>query len=191
MQAARGTPLNPSDQPAPATPESRPHLRHKLLFASVALAAYVVDVSSKVWAARALEGRSDQRVLGDFLMLSLTRNPGAAFSTGTRYTYLFTGLAMVAVVVVLYLSRRVGTRSWAIALGLLLAGVSGNLTDRLFRDPGAFRGHVVDFLRLPHWPIFNVADICIDVAAALIIWLTLRGIALDGTRHDDRSGDAA
>ncbi|MEZ5192864.1 MAG: signal peptidase II [Nocardioides sp.] len=79
----------------------------------------------------------------------------------------------------LWFVRRVGTRSWAVALGLLLAGIGGSLTDRLLRA-WAFRGHVVDFLRLPHWPIFNVADICIDVGAALAILLTMRGVALDG-----------
>ncbi len=190
MQAARGTPLNPSDQPAPATPQPQSKRRHLAVFAAVALAAYAVDVSSKIWAADALEGRADIPVLGDFLSLSLTRNPGAAFSAGTSYTYVFTGLAILAVLVVLFLSRRIGTRSWAVALGLLLAGVSGNLTDRLFREPGPFRGHVVDFFKLPHWPIFNVADICIDVAAALIILLSFRGIALDGTRHHTEDGDA-
>ena len=66
--------------------------------------------------------------------------------------------------------------------GKLLGGVGGNFTDRLIRDPGPFRGHVVDFLQLPHWPIFNVADMCIDAAAVLIVLLTLRGIGLDGSR---------
>ena len=69
----------------------------------------------------------------------------------------------------LYLSRRLGSVGWAVALGLLLAGVAGNLTDRLFREPGPLRGHVIDFLMLPHWPVFNVADMCINVAAVLII----------------------
>ena len=68
------------------------------------------------------------------------------------------------------------------ALGLLLAGVGGNLTDRMLREPGPFRGHVVDFLMLPHWPIFNVADMCINVAAGLILVQAFRGIKLDGSR---------
>ena len=100
-------------------------------------------------------------------------------------------LALVAVVVVLYVARRVATTGWAVALGLLLAGVGGNLTDRLFRAPGLFRGHVVDFLQLPHWPIFNVADMCIDSAVALIVVQALRGVGIDGHRvGDDDAGDA-
>ena len=91
-------------------------------------------------------------------------------------------LAIVAVGVVLWLSRRVGSSVWAVALGLLLAGVTGNLTDRMLREPGPFRGHVIDFLMLPNWPIFNVADMCINVAAGLILVQAFRGIKLDGSR---------
>ena len=82
---------------------------------------------------------------------------------------------------------------WAVAFGLLLAGITGNLTDRIFRAPGGLRGHVVDFLQLPHWPIFNVADMCINVAAALILVQAFRGIRLDGSRvarHTDEPSDS-
>ena len=79
--------------------------------------------------------------------------------------------------------RHVG---WAVALGLLLAGVAGNLADRLLRDPGPFRGHVVDFLALPRWPVFNVADMCINVAGALVVVLLLRGVGVDGSRDAGR-----
>ena len=95
-------------------------------------------------------------------------------------------VAIVAAVVVLYYARRIGTATWAVALGFLLAGITGNLTDRLLREPGPMRGHVVDFLQLPHWPIFNVADICINVAAGLIILQAVRGVRLDGSRDADR-----
>ncbi len=60
--------------------------------------------------------------------------------------------------VVLRLAVRVRSTGWALALGLLLGGALGNLTDRVFREPAPFRGHVVDFLELPHWPVFNLAD---------------------------------
>ena len=118
-------------------------------------------------------------------MLHLTRNPGAAFSTGTEYTVVLTCVAIAAVLVVLYLTRRLGSPRWAVALGLLLAGVAGNLTDRLFREPGPLRGHVIDFLMLPHWPVFNVADMCINVAAVLILVQAFRGIRIDGMPHRD------
>jgi signal peptidase II len=180
MQAARGASLNSSDQddhvPAPRRLDAR------LLFAAVALVAYAIDLGSKQWALAALAD-GDIPVFGDWFTFHLTFNPGAAFSTGTGFTIVFTALAMVAVVVVLWLSRRIASTGWALALGLLLGGVAGNLTDRIFREPDPFHGHVVDFLMLPNWPVFNIADICINIAAGLIILQTFRGVALDGTRE--------
>jgi signal peptidase II len=157
----------------------------RLAFVAVAAAGLALDQASKTLAMRNLDD-GDIEVLGSWLVLHLTRNPGAAFSTGTQYTLLFSLLAIAAVVVVLYLSRRVGSLLWAIALGLLFAGVSGNLIDRVFRDPAPLRGHVVDFLMVPHWPVFNVADICINVAAGLILVQAFRGIRIDGTRDGAR-----
>ncbi|WP_139981053.1 signal peptidase II [Nocardioides litoris] len=180
MQAARGTSV--------AT------RRLSLLFAGVAGTAYAVDQVSKVLAVEHLTGRDDNvPVVGDLLTLHLVYNPGAAFSAGTGITPVISVVAILATLGVLWFARRIGDRVWAVALGLLLAGVVGNLTDRLLRDPGFLRGHVVDFLRLPNWPVFNVADICINIAAGLIIVQALRGVRLDGTRdrdHEpDRSGD--
>jgi len=188
MQAARGTSLSHDDSSLDDTqsPPSRASFR-VLLLVAFAL-PYAVDQVTKWLAVDRLTGQPDKELLGDVLVLHLTRNAGAAFSTGTGYTGLFSCLAIAAVLVVLWLSRRLGSAGWAVALGLLLAGITGNLTDRLFRAPGVLRGHVVDFLMLPHWPIFNVADMCINVAAALILVQAFRGIRLDGSRierHDD------
>ena len=94
----------------------------------------------------------------------------------------FSLVAITAVCVVLWFSRRVADPVWAIAFGLLLAGIGGNLTDRIFRDPAPLRGHVVDLFMIPNWPVFNVADICIDVAAALILLQAFRNVRLDGSR---------
>jgi len=185
MQAARGASLNPSDQPDRADDlPARRRLHPRVLFVAVALVAYGLDLASKQWALAELADR-DVPVLGDWLILHLTFNPGAAFSAGTEFTIVFTGLAMVAVVVVLWLSRRLGSTGWALALGILLGGVSGNLTDRIVRQPEPLHGHVVDFLMLPNWPVFNIADVCINIAAGLIILQTFRGIALDGSRETD------
>ncbi len=142
----------------------------------------VVDQVTKALAVDRLTGEPDVEVAGELLQLHLTYNPGAAFSLGTRFTVVLSILACVATVVVLWLSRRLQNKWWAVALGLMLAGIDGNLMDRLFRDPSPFRGHVVDFLMLPNWPVFNVADICINVGVAMILVQVLRGIAMDGTR---------
>ena len=150
----------------------------------VATAGLVTDVVTKVVAVDRLDPGAGVEVLGGCLTLRLIRNPGAAFSQGESLTWVF-GLAAAAVLVfvVTRLVPRLRHRGWAVALGLLVAGVSGNLVDRLFRAPGPLRGHVVDFLQLPHWPIFNVADMCITTAAVLIVfWSLLRNTGLDGTR---------
>ena len=184
MQAARGASLNPSDPEAhPAAPAGS-RARLQAVFLLVALAAYALDLGTKVLAVERLSGRGTVEVLGGWFTLHLTRNPGAAFSTGTSFTLLLSLVAILAAGVVIYLSRRLGSTLWAVGLGFLLAGVLGNLTDRVFREPGPLRGHVVDFFRLPNWPVFNVADICINVAAAVIVLQAIRGMRVDGTRHE-------
>lgn len=183
MQAARGASLNSSgqDQSGHQT-DPAPRRAALRVFVAVAAGLYLLDVVTKVIAVAELPGRGRVPLLGDLLGLHLTRNPGAAFGTGTSFTIVFTVIAAVAAVIVLRVSRRVGSRTWAVALGALLAGVAGNLTDRILRAPGPFRGHVVDFLELPNWPIFNIADICINVAAVLIVIQSFRGVRVDGSR---------
>ena len=160
-----------------------------MVFVAVAVTAYAVDLVTKVLAVRHLTEGDPVDVLDGLLRLDLVRNPGAAFSTGTSYTLVLSVIALLAAGVVIRFGRRLGDRTWAVALGLLLAGVCGNLTDRIFREPSLLRGHVVDFLALPHWPVFNVADMLIDVAVVLIIIQTWRGIGITGVRsaRGDRS----
>jgi signal peptidase II len=193
MQAARGASLNPRDATTtPTGPEDRSPARPGALalFAAIALLGYTADLVTKVLAVEHLTDRPPVQVVGDFLTLYLARNPGAAFSTGTSYTFVLTGVAFAAGIAVLWVARRLRSTGWAIGLGFLMAGVLGNLTDRIFRAPGVFRGHVVDFLQLPNWPIFNVADVCINIAAGVIILQAVRGISVNGTRsHRARDDD--
>lgn len=153
-----------------------------LLLGALGLA---VDQVTKVVAVRELTGREPVEVVGTWLRLTLVYNPGAAFGAGAGITPVITVVAIAATLAVLWYSRQVRHLGWSVALGLLLAGVTGNLLDRLLRDPGPFRGHVVDFLALPRWPVFNVADMCINVAGVLLVVLLLRGVGLDGERVDD------
>lgn len=146
----------------------------------VAAVWIVIDQLTKVWAVRVLTGREPIPVIGEILQFRLVFNPGAAFSLGTGSTWVFTILASVVITVLLWNARRVAHRGWAVALALLIGGAAGNLTDRLLREPSFGRGHVVDFLALPHFPVFNVADIGISCAAALIAVLALRGENIDG-----------
>jgi signal peptidase II len=182
MQAARGASLNSSDK-TDTEPTHRPRRRYRWLVAAIAASAYALDVVTKVLAVEYLRGEPRLPLVGDFFSLYLTYNSGAAFSFLTGHTEVLTVVALAATVVVLWVARRLGSTGWAIALGFLLGGVLGNLTDRLFREPSPFRGHVVDFLQLPNFPVFNVADICINIAAAFIIVQALRGMRVDGHRE--------
>lgn len=169
--------------PAAAAPPTavRPR-RLPLLVALIAAGVVVVDQATKTWAVAALNAGEPVNLAGSLLRLELVRNPGAAFSFATGMTWVFTVIAIVVALVIVRISRRLGSVWWAVGLGLLLGGASGNLLDRLFRAPGIGVGHVVDFLALPHWPVFNVADMCIDGAGVMIAVLALRGIGIDGSR---------
>ncbi|MEP9380909.1 signal peptidase II [Nocardioides sp. KR10-350] len=193
MQAARGASLSDADG-TDETDTSTPTVRRpqaRLLFVTVAVALLAVDQLTKVWAVASLTPGHPQEVVGSLLRLDLTRNPGAAFSTGTSHTGFFTALAIVAAIVTIYFAMRAASRAWGVALGFLFAGIVGNLVDRVAREPRSFHGHVVDFLELPHWPIFNVADTCITVAAVLILVLAYRGVRLggDAARPDVTDGE--
>ena len=121
-------------------------------------------------------------VVDGLLTLRLVRNPGAAFGFAQGMTVVFTLVAVAVAGFILRIAGQLRSKAWAVALGLLLGGAMGNLADRVFREPAAFRGHVIDFLELPHWPVFNLADSAIVTAAVLIVLLSARGSSYDGTR---------
>jgi signal peptidase II len=183
MQTAGGTALT-SHQ---AGRGGRRHLATVLATAGV---VYVADVVSKVAVVATLSPAHPVRLLGGFLTLRLTRNSGAAFSIGTSLTVVFALIAVGVIAFILHTARRLRSRPWAFALGLLLGGATGNLTDRLLRGPGVFRGDVVDWIQVPHWPVFNIADSAIVCGGILAVLLAARGIRLDGTR-DGRQQPAA
>lgn len=152
---------------------------------AVAAAIFALDAASKAIVVATMHYGRPIKLLGPALQLDYTRNPGAAFSVGEAYTIIFTAIAVGVIVVILRLSRRLFSLPWAVALGLLLGGALGNLTDRITRAPGIFRGWVVDFIELPHWPIFNLADSAICVGGAMMVLLAFRGLHPDGT--DERA----
>ena len=129
-----------------------------------------------MWALSALTS-TPHRVLGSFLQLVLVKNSGAAFSFAPGFTIFFTLLSLAVVASISFFAPRVTSHGWLIAMGLLLGGVSGNLTDRIFRQPGFLNGYVIDWIQIPHWPVFNLADSAITVAATLAFILSLRNIA--------------
>lgn len=164
------------------------------LLAAVALIVLVVDQLTKIWAVATFTEGERVPLVGDLLGLTLLYNPGAALSIATGMTWVFTLAAVGVSIVVVRIAARLGSRTWAVALGLLLGGAVGNLIDRLVRDPGFAVGHVVDFIAYGDLFVGNVADIAIVAAAGLIILLSLRGVAVDGTREgaeDDAPGERA
>ncbi len=149
----------------------------------VAALVLALDIASKVTVVATLSNRTPIRLLGGFLTLRVSRNPGAAFSLGTSMTLVFSAIAISVIVVILRTSRRIRSLPWAITLGLLLGGATGNLADRIFRYPGVFRGYVVDWIQVPHWPVFNLADSAIVCGGILAVLLSARGVRLDGRRE--------
>ncbi|RKE18641.1 signal peptidase II [Streptomyces sp. TLI_171] len=151
---------------------------------AVALLAYLIDLGSKLLVVAKLEGRANPiNVIGDWMTFQVIRNPGAAFGMGQAMTVLFTAIAAGVIVVIWRIARRLYSLPWAIALGLLLGGALGNLTDRLFRAPSVFRGHVVDFISVQHFAVFNLADSAIVCGGILVVLLSFRGSNPDGSTH--------
>jgi len=174
-----------SDAPATDTAAARPRRRRVLVLIGMAALAYLLDLLSKLWVVHSLEHHDPVNVLGHYLQLDATRNAGAAFGMGQGMTIVFTLIAVGVIAVIVRLSRRLYSTPWAIALGLLLGGAFGNLTDRVFRAPGGFQGRVVDFVAPEHFAIFNLADSAICCGGALIVLLSFRGVNPDGSRHAD------
>ena len=150
----------------------------------VAVIVIVVDQATKQWALSALADGWHTALLGRALGLVLVRNPGAAFSFATGQTWIFALIASFVVAIIIRVSRNLASRSWAVALGLVLGGAVGNLIDRLLREPGFLRGHVIDFIDYGGYFVGNVADIAIVLAAVGIVILSLGGWEIDGTRAD-------
>ncbi|MBG6224710.1 signal peptidase II [Arthrobacter sp. CAN_A2] len=163
--------------------------RFGLLMIACALLVYVADQLTKWWVVSTMTEGQITPVLPPLLSWRFFRNPGAAFSIGTDYTWVFTIIMVVVSIALILQVTKVASRGWSVALGLVLGGALGNLTDRLLREPSFGQGHVVDFIALPNFAIFNIADSAVVSGVALICILTLRGIGLDGRRTDDEPTD--
>ncbi|GAA3847618.1 signal peptidase II [Streptomyces sedi] len=194
--AVREDDATPEEDSAPkegaATPEGEPAAsrgRRRIgVLAVVAGLAYLLDLATKGWAVAYLENPDPNRsvdVIGEWLRFEAVRNPGAAFGFGETLTVILTCIAATVVVVIIRLARKLYSAPWAVALGLLLGGALGNLTDRLLRYPGVFEGHVVDFIAPKHFAVFNLADSAIVCGGILIVLLSFRGLDPDGTVHRD------
>ena len=152
--------------------------------AITACVVVVLDQISKAIAVMQLENEMSVKVLGSLVKLSFARNSGAAFSFATGATFVFTVLALCACIGIIWFSSKISSTAWAIVFGAIFGGAFGNLLDRLFRSPQGFQGHVVDFIELPNYPIFNLADSAIFCAAVTGIVLTARGVTISETQAE-------
>nr|WSW69729.1 signal peptidase II [Streptomyces sp. NBC_00995] len=170
-----------------ATVDRSPATRRRriILLFCVAVLAYLLDLGSKMLVVAKLEHQEPIEIFGDWLKLDAIRNAGAAFGLGEAFTIIFTIIAATVIVVIARLARKLYSLPWAIALGLLLGGALGNLTDRVFRAPGVFEGAVVDFIAPAHFAVFNLADSAIVCGGILIVLLSFKGLDPDGTVHKD------
>ena len=168
-------------EPAAAGPRRRlwPLL---LILAGFAALAYALDQLTKLWVTSTMTEGQITPVLPPVLSWHYIRNSGAAFSIGENVTWLFSLVMAAVAIVIIIQARRLGSVWWSIAMGMLLGGALGNLTDRLFRPPSFGMGHVVDFIALPNFAIFNVADSSVVGSVILICILTLIGIPFRGRR---------
>ena len=161
--------------------KSRTHLQELML--KIAIGVIALDLLTKVLAVRYLENRPNVvlvpavfgEIAGPLLQFTFIRNPGAAFSLGSSTTWVFTILAFIIAFYIYRTGKKVVRLSWAICLGAMLGGAIGNLIDRLFRSPGVFRGAVVDFIQIPYWAIFNIADMGVSISAVVIAFMALFG----------------
>ncbi len=171
-----------ADDEAPASP------RQLRLLLSVAAVVLVLDVTTKVLAVELLTPGQPVPIIGQTVAWILVRNSGAAFSMATGYTWILTVIATGVVLGIVWMGRRLVSPWWAIGLGLILGGAMGNLVDRFFRSPGPLRGHVVDFLSVGWWPVFNVADPSVVGGAILLVTLSIFGFDFDavGRRRADQ-----
>ena len=135
---------------------------------------YLADRLTKMWAERALAGRPPVTVIPGVLQLNYTTNSGGAFGLGQSAPWLFAGATVVVVAAIVAASPRLLHGATAVALGLILGGGIGNLTDRALRGGGVLSGRVVDFIDFRVWPVFNLADSAIVVGALLLAVTGLR-----------------
>ena len=173
----------------PQRPENPP--RRLRLLLSVAAVVLTLDIVTKVLAVRLLPPGQPVSIIGDTVTWTLVRNSGAAFSMATGYTWMLTLIATCVVVGIFWMGRRLVSPWWAVGLGLILGGAMGNLVDRFFRSPGPLRGHVVDFLSVGWWPVFNVADPAVVGGAILLVVLSVFGYDFDTAGRRTAGEDTA
>jgi signal peptidase II len=189
MTSTRPAATDTTDPPVGTT-----RRRAVTVLAATAVVALAADLATKQLTLANLTPDEPVRLLGGALWLSLTRNSGAAFSLGSGYTWVFPLITVVVIGWIGWMASTLRSVPWAVSLGLVLGGALGNLTDRVFRAPGPFVGHVVDMISVfgpygQYFPVFNLADSALFCGVVLAVLLELAGRRRDGVRVDRRTGE--
>lgn len=171
---------------------AEPQPRRRLwLLVSIAVTVLVLDVVTKALAVKLLTPNQPVSIIGDTVTWTLVRNPGAAFSLAAGYTLVLTVIATGVVVGIVWMAPRLVSPWWALGLGMILGGALGNLMDRFFRGPAPLQGHVIDFVSIGWWPVFNVADPAVVGGAALLVGLSFFGYDFDTVGRRGSDDDSA
>ena len=140
------------------------------IMSAIIIGVAVADQATKQLMLSVLEEGRPLYVLGDWFRFTLLFNPGAAFSMGEGSTWLFTTIQLAFVVGVAIAAPRIHDRGQAIGLAMIAGGALGNLIDRLVRPPGFWFGHVVDFISVGNFAVFNLADASISCGVLVFIF---------------------
>jgi signal peptidase II len=136
--------------------------------AVTAFLVFLADYLTKIAAVKILIDEPIE-IFGNFLKLQLVFNTGAAFSLATSATIFLSVFSMSTAAVILFFASRIDSLKWSLGLGLVLGGIFGNLSDRIFREPGGLQGPVVDWISVLSWPTFNIADSAVVIGVLLIV----------------------
>ena len=180
-----------ANAPASKGSGSTVSVRALIALALVAVVVYLLDQATKFFIVSNLSEGEQVKPIGQLLQFHFVKNSGAAFSIASGSTWIFSIAASAVTIFIIGFARRIRSVAWAVLFGMLLGGTTGNLTDRLFREPGFGVGHVIDFIQVQGFPaIFNIADSFIVASMGLFILLSVRGIGLDGRRTSERHAAA-
>lgn len=173
VNESEAQPQSPSDEAAAAGDQHAQRQRGLIVAAAIVCVVLAIDQATKAWAVAALSD-GPVNIIGTTVQFVLVRNPGSAFSLIQGFTPLLAVIAIGIAVILVRMLRRASDPMLIVALSLVLAGALGNLIDRLVRSPGFLRGHVVDFVKVSVWPVFNVADAALTVGVILLLWWSWR-----------------
>lgn len=147
--------------------------RNTVIAYAIAAAILLTDQITKRWA-EANYADGPERIMGDLLVFRFGENSGAAFSLFQDGGRFFGVAAVVAIGIIAYALTKPRPRLEVVTFGMIIGGALGNLTDRILRGEGFLDGRVIDWIQIPYWPTFNIADSAVSLAIVALLVGSLR-----------------